>query len=315
MLTVLMATRDRATILREVLESYTRLASPPGGWKLVVVDNGSRDGTAALLDEFARRLPLEALAETRPGKNAALNTGLHAVDGDLLVLTDDDAFPQADWLVRMRAAADARTGFSVFGGAIVPRWEHAPADWLAWVPAGPAFTLTPPSLAAGPTGAQGVFGPNMAIRTSILASGVRFDESIGPTNRNYAMGSETQLVRRLLRSGQHAWFAQDAVVEHFIRSDQMDRRWVLQRAARFGRGQFRLDAECDGLDADLPCWAGVPRYLFRKAAERWLSVLRATVTGDPAARFQAQWDLAYVRGEMQEAKLMLGRARDGGGVA
>ena len=48
MLTVLIATRNGAATLPRVLASYTQLEPPTGGWKLVVVDNGSTDGTAAL---------------------------------------------------------------------------------------------------------------------------------------------------------------------------------------------------------------------------------------------------------------------------
>ena len=134
LLTVLMATRNRSRILREVLETYCQLQQPSSGWKLVVIDNGSTDDTAQVLASFANRLPLCSVAEPRLGKNFALNSGLDLVEGDLVVFTDDDAFPRPDWLVQFRETADNKPTYSIFGGTIVPRWEVSPPDWTAWVP-------------------------------------------------------------------------------------------------------------------------------------------------------------------------------------
>ena len=75
MLTVLFATRNRAELLRDVLEAYCHLQSPAGGWKLVVVDNGSTDQTPQVVSSFADRLPLHLVIEPRLGKNVALNSG------------------------------------------------------------------------------------------------------------------------------------------------------------------------------------------------------------------------------------------------
>jgi glycosyltransferase involved in cell wall biosynthesis len=303
MLTVLLATRDRVRILRDVLESYCALQAPAGHWKLVVVNNGSRDDTVPMLSSYASRLPLSIVQESRAGKNLALNTGLSHVAGDLIVLTDDDAFPRPDWLCRLRAAADDHGDHSVFGGTVLPRWSLPPEQWLlSWVPPGPTFSITEPSVPEGPTGPHNVFGPNMAIRASALADGTRFDEAIGPSQSAYAMGSETELVRRLLRGGHKAWFVRDAVVEHLIRESQMARPWILERAVRFGRGQFRLALKSGQVDPAAKTWIGVPRHLFRQAAGQAAAVARAFLTFDPEARFRAQWELNYIRGVMQEAR-------------
>jgi glycosyltransferase involved in cell wall biosynthesis len=99
MLTVLLATRNRARILRDVLESYCHLQQASSGWKLVVVDNGGTDETAEVIASFESRLPFYSVSEPKLGKNRALNTWLGLVEGDLPVSTHDDAFPYADWLV------------------------------------------------------------------------------------------------------------------------------------------------------------------------------------------------------------------------
>ncbi len=303
MLTVIFATRNGEAVLPAVLNSFARLESPQGGWQLVVADNGSTDRTRQILESFRDRLPLRCLAETRPGKNAALNAALEYVDGDLVVLTDDDVFPRTDWLVRLRAAADARPDYDIFGGAILPRWEVPPPEWLLRrVPAGPTFTLTDAALADGATGAHNVFGPNMAVRAAIFSSGGRFATSIGPNGRNYAMGSETEFVRRLLSHGHRAWHVREAVVEHFVRKSQMTQESVLHRAVRFGRGQYRLSPA--GQATATKHWRGVPRYLYRQMLGHVARLLAATLRFDGDAVFHARWNLNYVRGQILEARLI-----------
>jgi glycosyltransferase involved in cell wall biosynthesis len=303
MLTVLFSTRDGAAILPAVLTSYTGLKSPSGGWKLVIVDNGSVDRSRAIIDSFRGQLPLHCFSEPQPGKNMALNAALTYVDGDLVVLTDDDVFPRSDWLSQLRAAADAQQSYAVFGGKILPRWEVSPPQWLLTrVPVGPTFALTEASVTEGPTGAHNVFGPNMAVRASIFEGGARFSTSIGPRGRDYAMGSETEFVRRLLRQGHQAWHVRDAIVEHFIRKTQMSQRWILGRAVRFGRGQYRLSLV--GQPSQTKSWRGVPRYLYRQLADEVALALKAACGFDGEALFHARWNLNYIRGQMIEAGLV-----------
>src|SRR5882672_6685372 len=221
MLTVLFATRNRATLLKAVLESYCQLLPPASGWKIVVVDNGSTDSTSQVLASFAGRLPLQSAMEHKLGKNFALNTGLQLIEGDLAVFTDDDVFPSPHWLVQLRQAADTQVSYSIFTGVILPRWESPPPNWISWIgDPGPVYTLTDPSLAEGPVAAHLVFGPNMAVRSNIFESGIRFDCNIGPSGTDYPMGSETELVVRLCRAGHKAWYTKSSPVEHFIRKEQ-----------------------------------------------------------------------------------------------
>ncbi len=302
MLTVLFATRDRAVLLRKVLEAFCRLRPPPSGWKLVVVDNGSRDGTAEAIASFKDRLPLQSIFEPAAGKNLALNTGLQLLEGDLTVLTDDDVFPHPDWLVELRRAADAQRDFSIFAGAILPRWEVPPPDWVKWTDPGPVYTLTDPTRPEGPLAPAMVFGPNMALRSGIFQSGIRFDPTMGPRGGSYPMGSETELVLRLARQGHSAWYAPAAVVEHFIRAEQLRKDWVLRRAIRYGRGKYRLACNPEAREAS----AQVPRrrFLVKKIAKEGLIIAAASVSVRSEKVFQARWRLNYWRGQLAEARIL-----------
>jgi glycosyltransferase involved in cell wall biosynthesis len=302
-ITVIFASFNRASLLPDVLASFAGLHSPRDGWRLVVADNGSTDRTREVVDSFRDRLPLDYIFVAQPGKNAALNAALELAKGGLIVFTDDDVFPRRDWLQKLEAAAAAQAGFGVFGGAVVPRWAEPPRDWiLQWVPQGPTFTVSDPTTAEGPVGPDRIFGPNMAVRAAVFESGLRFDASIGPRGPSYAMGSETEFVMRAESRGFRAWFVREAIVEHFIAKAQMQEQWILQRAVRYGRGQYRL------LGAEQMSEAktlfGAPRYLFRQFASTLAELLWASVAPDARRRFELRWRLNFVRGQLVEARLL-----------
>ena len=290
--------------MRDVLETYRTLESPSSGWKLVVVDNGSTDETLSVLKEFASLLPLTFLTEPTAGKNAALNAGLARIEGDLTVFTDDDVFPRKDWLVELRKAADAHPDYTIFGGVVVPRWEVPPPPWIEWVDPGPVFTLSPETVREGELSreyASLVYGPNMLIRSEIFSSGVRFDAGMGPRGTSYPMGSETELVLRLVRQGHRAWHAKNAVVEHLVRKEQMEKEWVLRRGILCGRGRHRTSPK-------VLSWGGIPLHLVRDMPKEAISVFCAWALFRPEALFRARWRLNILVGKFIEGRNMAGEA-------
>ncbi|UGQ49225.1 glycosyltransferase [Massilia endophytica] len=298
---MLMATFNGASTLPRVLSAYCRLMVPACGWRLIVIDNGSTDDTPGILAQFARSLPMQVLHEPRRGKNIALNRGLDAAGRcgphELLVFTDDDATPQPDWLVRLYDASWRQPLFDMFGGAIEPDWAAEPPAWIAaCVPLGLTYGITEAGRPAGPVFAGLVWGANMAIRGHLFAAGLRFDDSVGPAAGSYPMGGETELTRRLAASGHRAWFCPEARVAHHIRQRQLNEDWILERARRYGRGQYRQAPH-----GAFPELLGVPRWMFAKAsaeAARWLG---AVLRGDRKQRFLHRWELAYLRGYIGEA--------------
>jgi glycosyltransferase involved in cell wall biosynthesis len=300
MLTVLLATRNGDRTLSGVLEAFTHVQAPPSGWKLVVVDNGSTDRTHEIVTSFQSELPLTYKFEGRVGKNFALNTGLAELEGDLAVFTDDDVFPNPNWLVRLRAAADVRSAYSMFGGVILPRWEVSPPQWVGRLPRGPVFTLSDPSLTDGPTKPGNLFGPNMAIRSEIFKSGAHFDTTIGPSGTDYPMGSESELVEKLGRQGHKAWHVHDAIVEHFIRDHQLDKSWILKRAIRFGRGQLRLSRAAE--PGVVQSWFGVERGHFPRMLKGMIRIATAWLTSNEQELMLARWDFNNLLGQFIEAR-------------
>ena len=73
--TVLFSTYNGGRTLPRMLEALCAVTLPHDRWKIVAVDNNSRDNTREVLEAYRHRLPLEILFEPRQGKEHALALG------------------------------------------------------------------------------------------------------------------------------------------------------------------------------------------------------------------------------------------------
>ena len=305
-LTVLFATRNGERVVARTLEGYCRIETPPLNWKLVVVDNGSVDLTVSLVESFKGRLPLELLHQPNAGKNRALNLGLSAIEGSAAILTDDDAIPRPDFLKAWEQCLNSKWEFELFGGSIRPLFETPPPSWLKEDQFYFDMLFVARNLPEGPIEPAGIFGPNMAVRTSVFKRGFRFNENIGPngSDPNYPMGSETEFCCRLAQSGAACWFTKEPLVYHIIHAHQINMTYWVKRAYRHGRGFAQQKWENGQLNISQVC---------RPYPIRLLSRLRRrlrTLSPMPARRFKSICDYHWSRGFDDEcAKIMVSVAR------
>jgi len=297
-LTVLFATHNGAPTLPRMLDALECLEVPLGGFKIVAVDNASTDATAALIKAREARLPITLIHELRPGKNAALNKGLGSIEGDLVVLTDDDVIPRPDWLVSIRNLADELPHYDIFGGAIHPVWDEAPPEWVMRCVYKGMFAWT--DFTEGPIEPRKVWGGNMAVRSRIFRDH-KFFESVGPNGtRRYASCSEIEFTTRAARAGHRCWHSERVVVGHIVRAYQLTPEWLLQRSFNQGMGARHVaGADCEGDGAFLLDYL---QYLKRRlmAAK---DIVRSRLFGDFEEQFKVRFRLRYLQGDFAERRL------------
>jgi glycosyltransferase involved in cell wall biosynthesis len=108
---------NAAPWLGDCLDALQRQEAPAGGFEVIVVDNGSTDGSLAV----ARQHPAaRLLSETRRGAYAARNRGISAARGELIAFTDADCIPRRDWLSRLQQGLAAAPEAMVVMGRDIP---------------------------------------------------------------------------------------------------------------------------------------------------------------------------------------------------
>jgi GT2 family glycosyltransferase len=88
--------------------------------EIVVVDNASTDNTSAIVKEWAASsaFPVNVLFERKQGLAAARNCALRAVQGDLIVWTDDDCRLSKDYVTDLLRHDSADTEPVLRGGRV-----------------------------------------------------------------------------------------------------------------------------------------------------------------------------------------------------
>jgi glycosyltransferase involved in cell wall biosynthesis len=105
----------------EALALPTALSGIPAGIHVIVVDNGSRDGTA----EVARRLGADVVVEPRPGYGSAVQAGIEAATAEFVAVMDGDgSMAAADLVPLLEDVASGCADLAV--------GRRRPVEPLAW---------------------------------------------------------------------------------------------------------------------------------------------------------------------------------------
>jgi len=103
-LSVILATHNRRQMLERCVEALGRQTQDPGSFEVVVADDGSEDGTAAMLRGLATPFELTVLEPGKVGRAAARNAAIEAARGRVCLVIDDDVIAEAELVAEHLAA-------------------------------------------------------------------------------------------------------------------------------------------------------------------------------------------------------------------
>jgi glucosyl-dolichyl phosphate glucuronosyltransferase len=129
-ISVVIPTRNRADLLPAALESILRQDLDQDQYEVIVVDNGSTDGTATAAQAFATRFKnFSYLYDERPGLHIGRHCGLKAAKSQVIVYADDDIEASSTWLSTIKDCF-ADQGTVLAGGNNIPLFLATPPAWL-----------------------------------------------------------------------------------------------------------------------------------------------------------------------------------------
>ena len=246
------------------------LAALRGAPEVVVVDNGSRDGTAAAAVAHGARV----VREPRPSRAGARNAGARATTADRLAFLDADCVPEPGWLDALDRCLDDH---ALAGGRVVVEGDATLAERFdsSW------------RLRQETSTAEGWSGSgNLGIRRELF-------ERLGGFDASFTHAGED--VDLCLRAGAIA-YCPEAVVRH---APARTTREILARAVRHGYGSTQLhhrhagrigrrdwrhprpivagDWALERFGIDDPAFRGIARadYAGRVAGSVWAELRRA----------------------------------------
>lgn len=96
--TMVVAAWNEEAVIGEKIENTLAQDYPPERLSLIVISDGSTDGTDSIVKRYAAETPRVRLLHTarREGKSVALNIGVAGASGDVLVMTDANAIFEPD---------------------------------------------------------------------------------------------------------------------------------------------------------------------------------------------------------------------------
>ena len=300
MISVIIATRDRAALLAATLDAVAAQEQPGCPFEILVVDNASTDGTPSVVEAAARRgAPIVYLYESRPGKSHALNAAVARARGDLLVFTDDDVLPSPGWLAAY-VRAMRETGADYAAGRILPLWEVPPPRWMSpelygvlAVPDGGEQRL---QIAKGVNDHVMPLGANMAVSRRVLDAIGGWNPDLGKLQGTLRTGEDHELSLRMIAAGFIGVYEPAAAVRHRVPRERL-------RLSYFQRWFYDNGAIEAGLEQNYPTTEryllNVPRYLWRRFLGDVVTTIAALVTWRPkratAGEMRIAWFAGYVR--------------------
>ena len=172
------------------------LAQDHPDYEVLVLDNGSTDGTLEACQAIAETAPVPVRVLELAGSVGAIrNEAARITDRELIAFTDSDCIPEAGWLSALTAPLQTDPAVGVVCG--ITRAEEAFTD--GW-----------PATMEVPEWTGRFESCNIAFRTEALRDSAGFDEEVGHFWEDTAAGYA------LLRAGWGTAFAPAAVVAHDV---------------------------------------------------------------------------------------------------
>jgi glycosyltransferase involved in cell wall biosynthesis len=263
---VVVAVRNAKATVEDCLRSLCALDAGGHRIEIVVVDNGSTDGTLDIVGRFSDRVRL--MSESKRGPAAARNRGIRESSAEIVAFTDSDCTVEREWLIELvKPLADESTG--IVGGRIlsaepcnrIEKYGERIHDHRAAIE-----YYRPPYAITG----------NWASRREVLLEAGLFDEQL-------LRGSDAEMAFRIGSLGYRLVYQDSAIVRH---RNERTFRGLFHEGVLHGRGRAGMHEKS-------------PRLVRRWTTGRsLLRSCRNAVTGEEMPRFDSICSIVFNAGKL-----------------
>jgi glycosyltransferase involved in cell wall biosynthesis len=229
-------TYNRAELLAKAIESALNQDYPKDRYELVIVDNGSTDETAQVVEHYrkASPVPISYHVETRRGVSYARNLGIEMSRLEYMAQLDDDEAAASDWLASINGIINKYHAL-VVGGRVELSFDEGctPPAWFSYL-------TNPFGVNYGRRGdVEDVFrvryplylsGGNTAYARRLFDHFGRFRTDLGRAGASLRGGEETFFNMVLDRNDIPLYYAQEVGVFHYVAPDRLKKRYLLRKA-------------------------------------------------------------------------------------
>jgi glycosyltransferase involved in cell wall biosynthesis len=222
---VVVPTYNRLGRLRQVIAGFEKQTYSSDAYEVIVISDGSTDGTDAYLEALRTTIQLRWLTQANQGPAAARNAGVRTAVGEFIVFIDDDVVPEPELLEEhARSHQEAGLNVVVLGPLLTPEgFEMAP--WVRWEQEMLMKQYRAMLKGDWSASARQFYTGNASVRRSHILAVGGFDE-------DFRRAEDVELAYRLASDGLEFVFNIRAAGMHF--ADRSYRAW-LDMAYSYGR--------------------------------------------------------------------------------
>jgi GT2 family glycosyltransferase len=256
---IVVPTYNRSNFIEKTFSSLVNQDYPKDQFEIIVVDDGSSDGTTEILERFKRDYPFfQYLSQSNKGPATARNLGIQHAQGEIILFMDDDCIADKSWVKELvRGYEDQQAGGVAGLVKYVPPNNNISNQFAAQ------------AKGAGPeVNARGELDffvtANASFRRAVLNQVGGFDETFP-----HAAHEDVDLSYRVRQAGWKLLYCERAIVDHYHSHNLKSnlRKWY-----RIGNSEVLFQLK-HGLDVKL--WSGILQSLisfpkFPFAAFRYL---------------------------------------------
>lgn len=214
-LSIVLPTYNRLGQLQQVLAGLHKQTISADSFEVVVVSDGSSDGTNEYLSAITTPFKLTPVLQENAGVATARNNGIQTAQGEIILFIDDDVVPTPQ-LIEQHLNCHSADNIVVLGPMLTPP-DYAMKPWVAWEQA--MLMKQYQDMLDGkwePTARQFYTGNTSLGRKHLIASG-GFDPA-------FRRAEDVELAYRLEDMGLKFVFNYEAVGYHF--ADRSFRSWA-----------------------------------------------------------------------------------------